>query len=1031
MAPANNSATTPRITGGQAGIRGYLVQTLIALLDSLLTDPPFDRVTIEPDHVSEKIDILWEAPNARRAVQVKSSANQFAESDVRRWAHELEAARSASEYRLCLVGLHSSGVAAMNREGKVAIDKKNLDLLAFREQAAHRLDRFLRDEGLDAGTPDDREMLADALTARLATYSTTGQPMMRADLIRLLRRWVAEAPKAGLQTAPSRLRHGADQLFGRDKELAQLDAALADPAIHVLSIVAWGGVGKTSLVVEWMNRLSAKGWPGIARVFDWSFYSQGTRDQGIVSSDNFIAVALKFFGDEEMSNSGASPWDKGSRLAELVVRRPTILVLDGIESMQYPPGPLSGKLKDPAIECLLKGLSRQSLGLCIATTRESLSDLGPYRTTVAPELKLDHLSEEAGAALLTSLGVEGTDDEKRELTTTVKGHALTLALLGRYLKRAHHGDIRRVDCVDFQEVNDREQGAHAFRVMAAYERWFEENGCRAELAILRVLGLFDGPAAPDCLAALSNPPISGLTDDLARYEEPGRNEALSNLSELALVEERPWEPRKLSGHNEERAEAAIMAADIWARHELGPPDQFGARFASHANDCVVDTHPLVREYFAKSLQELNPNAWTTAHSRLFDFLQVSAPHWPEGLESLQPLYQAVSHGCQASRTPEALRVFIHRINRGTSGLYPNPHASYATAKLGAFSTDLSALAWFFDHPWSQPSAALTPNQRGWVVAHAALNLQAIGRLVESLQLRRLGLQAEIDDEDWTNAARSAGGLSQLQLALGLIAESIHTSEQSVKFSDLHRAEFVRIGNRAHMAAALHQAGDSRARKFFVEAEAMQAISPVNPLLNGVFGFHYCDFLLAAVERGAWKAFAKADDTKAAPETGEDTAPHILKCAEIERRATETLRWASEDRYLLNIALDHLTLGRAALYRDILEKSKVEDAKRELEQAVEGLRIAGTMDHLPHGLTSRAWLRLLEGDPDGARGDLDQAWEIAERGPMRLHMADIHLHRARLFKDNEELKKARAMIEQCGYWRRKEELEDAEEAAKNW
>jgi hypothetical protein len=79
--------------------------------------------------------------------------------------------------------------------------------------------------------------------------------------------------------------------------------------------------------------------------------------------------------------------------------------------------------------------------------------------------------------------------------------------------------------------------------------------------------------------------------------------------------------------------------------------------------------------------------------------------------------------------------------------------------------------------------------------------------------------------------------------------------------------------------------------------------------------------------------------------------------------------------------------------------------------------------------------------------LDEAWEIAERGPMRLHMADIHLHRARLFhavkpypwagdgKDKrgpkDDLAATRALIEKCGYWRRKEELEDAEEAAKTW
>jgi hypothetical protein len=67
----------------------------------------------------------------------------------------------------------------------------------------------------------------------------------------------------------------------------------------------------------------------------------------------------------------------------------------------------------------------------------------------------------------------------------------------------------------------------------------------------------------------------------------------------------------------------------------------------------------------------------------------------------------------------------------------------------------------------------------------------------------------------------------------------------------------------------------------------------------------------------------------------------------------------------------------------------------------------------------------------AQSDLDESWEIAERGPMRLHLADIHLHRARLFRDKEELKRARALIEQCGYWRRKQELEDAEEGAKSW
>ena len=116
---------------------------------------------------------------------------------------------------------------------------------------------------------------------------------------------------------------------------------------------------------------------------------------------------------------------------------------------------------------------------------------------------------------------------------------------------------------------------------------------------------------------------------------------------------------------------------------------------------------------------------------------------------------------------------------------------------------------------------------------------------------------------------------------------------------------------------------------------------------------------------------------------------------------------------------------------INRQSKIEQAREQLTAAVDGLRRAGQQDHIPNGLLSRAWLRFVEGDSDHVRADLDEAWEIAERGPMKLFMADIHLHRARLFRDKESLAKAAELIKQCGYWRRKEELADAEAAARQW
>jgi hypothetical protein len=76
--------------------------------------------------------------------------------------------------------------------------------------------------------------------------------------------------------------------------------------------------------------------------------------------------------------------------------------------------------------------------------------------------------------------------------------------------------------------------------------------------------------------------------------------------------------------------------------------------------------------------------------------------------------------------------------------------------------------------------------------------------------------------------------------------------------------------------------------------------------------------------------------------------------------------------------------------------------------------------------------------NSAQSDLNEAWEIAERAPMPLHMAEIHLYRARLFfrepkypeewkSPGHDLAEARRLIFKHGYLRRKQELEDAEAA----
>ncbi len=220
-------------------------------------------------------------------------------------------------------------------------------------------------------------------------------------------------------------KHAPRVLFGRETELAALDAAWANGTLNVYTLVAWGGAGKTSLVFHWVQtRFAAKGWPGVERYFDWSFYSQGTGESRQTSADLFIAKALEFFGDPDPTKGG--PHERGERLAGLIRQHRTLLILDGIEPLQYPPSdPQAGRLKDPALESLLRELAADNPGLVVITTREHLTNVEGQATT--EEQKLDKLAKEAAVALLRHLQIVGTDEELHAAWQDAGGHALTLS----------------------------------------------------------------------------------------------------------------------------------------------------------------------------------------------------------------------------------------------------------------------------------------------------------------------------------------------------------------------------------------------------------------------------------------------------------------------------------------------------------------------------------------------------------------------------------------------------------------------------
>ena len=267
---------------------------------------------------------------------------------------------------------------------------------------------------------------------------------------------------------------------------------------------------------------------------------------------------------------------------------------------------------------------------------------------------------------------------------------------------------------------------------------------------------------------------------------------------------------------------------------------------------------------------------------------------------------------------------------------------------------------------------------------------------------------------WPRFAAQLGllkhALSELYLTIGDLTQAVATAQQSVDLADRSGGKFERLKQRGKLANALHHAGClPEAEAIFRKAEGMQReVDPQHTLLYSLGGFQYCDLLL---DQG--------------------------KYLEVQSRAGQTLEWAKQylgrGLGLLDIALDHLSLGRGHLLQAQQEESHdFTQATTHLKRAVDGLRQAGQQDDLPRGLLARAELCRVTGDMDRAWADLDEALSIATRGGMRLHEADCHLEYARLHlacgdkeKARESLAKAKGMIEEMGYHRRDGEVAELE------
>lgn len=588
------------------------------------------------------------------------------------------------------------------------------------------------------------------------------------------------------------LRRSGTIVFGRDRWFDDLDNAFNAPDTHVVSLVGPSGVGKSTLLEAWLERLAREDYRYARRVFGWSFTTSldGRREAG---ADRFVSHLFRWLGGEpELRGTG---WERGSRLARLLREEPTLLILDSVESLLAVEAEGPASVKDTAVARLLAELARDNRCLVVVASRRAVSELDAFAASVRHE-QLEVLSPQAGAQILKERGLTG--ERLEDLSRMLGHHSLALTLLAGFLRSIP--SERWADALAAIPPHDSADGleGHPRRVLDAFAARFRDG---PELQLLGALSLFDGPADPGALDAVRRAAVPGLTDRLARLPEPAWDDLVSRLQDQDLV-------------------MSMTSADA-------------AR---------LDLHPLVRAHFEERLRSAEETAWRRGHDHLCRHFSGVAPTFPRTVDGIRPLYHAVRHGCAAGLHQEVLdEVFWKRILRGDE--------QFSWKTLGLIQSDLGAISNFFSTPWSRVEEGIASGDAGFVIGQAGIYLGMAGRLTETVPLFRTSVERDVAANRITNASVTAGNLSHVLLLMGDLAGSIEAGERSVRYADEAGDTNEQRISRTHLGHALHHASQlDEAEARFREAETIQREHSGSPFLCANDGLQYGDLLIS---RGRW------------------------------------------------------------------------------------------------------------------------------------------------------------------------------------
>jgi len=521
---------------------------------------------------------------------------------------------------------------------------------------------------------------------------------------------------------------------GRRKQLEAMNGAWDSNDVHLVSIISWGGFGKSVLVRQWLEEMDLSSFEPHKpeKVLWWSFYQNN-------SVDAFLDTALSCLANKTEQSQRLYHAEEGfDVLLSSLSESPGILVLDGFEDMQYSQaGDYFGKCKSYQLKNFVRRICEGDCPtcLCVITSRLSITDLVPFNegAHLSIDLEKSPLCAAEARSLLQKHGVKGDDELLDEIVQDHGGHPLALVTVSTLLSNFFGGDGRKAWSMPSVTIPKSVIG-NRFKLWRTFS-WYDSLLSSRERYVLRAISLFRQIAPWKLLVAFVQ---SGNVIETAGSSQGALETELRaiafHLSQLQLI-----------------------------------------KIDTDSDTCFM--HPLWRAFFEFSSDE---KAAIGHHKMLFEILQAAVAHQPNTLQQMWPLIEAVYHGCKCGETRESLRVFRERIER---------KAGYLTKNLAAWETKVDLCSMFFSNKHFSGQCLLDDleeqshllNAAGFAYMNLGLPVKAIPLYDRAAETCRTGSLQGDEGQVQRNRADAF-------LRLGRLSNALHAAQKALELDRSSKAQ---------------------------------------------------------------------------------------------------------------------------------------------------------------------------------------------------------------------------------------------------